>query len=94
MKAKLLTIANADLRLPADHPLLGDAIEAATRMGRFVIWAYTGPVLLTALVPQSSAGRGGSEVRLTLDGTPVSAVACQLLKKLASPRGFEPLSPP
>lgn len=45
-------INNAVLRLPADHPLLDDAIEAATRMGRFTIWAYTGPFLLTALVQQ------------------------------------------
>jgi hypothetical protein len=43
-------VNNAVLRLPSDHPMLDDAIEAATRIGHLTIWGYTGPFLLTALV--------------------------------------------
>jgi hypothetical protein len=43
-------VNNAVLRLPADHPALDDAIDAAGRIGRLAIWGYTGPFLLTALV--------------------------------------------
>ena len=43
-------VNNAVLRLPSDHPMLDDAIEAATKIGRLTIWGYTGPFLLTALV--------------------------------------------
>ena len=43
-------VNGAVLRLPSDHPMLDDAVEAATRIGRLTIWGYTGPFLLTALV--------------------------------------------
>ena len=45
-------VNGAVLRIPSDHPVLDEAIEAATRVGRLAIWGYTGPFLLTALVQQ------------------------------------------
>jgi hypothetical protein len=49
-------INGAVLGLPRDHPLVDDAIEVATRLGRLPIWAYTGPHLITALVQQYELG--------------------------------------
>jgi hypothetical protein len=49
-------VNNAILRLPSNHPMLDEAIEAATRIGRLTIWGYTGPFLLTALVHEHEMG--------------------------------------